>query len=241
MKQSPIEAADQFIDDQFPHSSVVLLGGSSGRGEETPFSELDLVIIDPTISYAYRESFEVLGWMIETFVYNQSSYLDYFQIGYETANPSLLRMCIEGKVIRDDGFANQLKKEAEEWYQRGPKALTEEDVLQFRYRITDLLDDVAGAQVPEEALCAVQALFPLVAEFLLRMNGYWNGKSKWLFRRLQQLDHRLGKKYVKIFEDYYISKQEQPFIHGMEELIEPFGGRLFAGFALGKEQVSQTE
>lgn len=234
------EAARQFVDEFFPSCQVALLAGSVIRGQETPTSDLDLVIIDKNLPYAYRENFFACGWKIETFVYNRTSYRDFFQKNYETANPVLLTMCIEGVIIRDDGFAATLKKEAQEWYDRGPAPLTEEEILKNRYLITDLLDDLEGTEREDEALWIVNSLFPLAARFVMRFNRHWTGDGKWMFRRLQQLDRERAQKYVKMFEKYYLTRQKEPLIAFLKEWIRPCGGRLFAGYSQGKRRNEAT-
>jgi hypothetical protein len=57
-----------------------------------------------------------------------------------------------------------------------------------------------------------------------------------MFRRLQQLDRALAQKYVKMFEEYYLTKRKEPLMAFFEEMIDPCGGRLFAGFSQGKER-----
>ena len=62
------------ITSHFPNCDVALLGGSVARGEATKTSDLDIVIIDPSLSSCYRESFYSNGWPVEVFVHNFETY-----------------------------------------------------------------------------------------------------------------------------------------------------------------------
>ncbi len=46
----PIEAAQNIITLQFPNCDVALLGGSVARGEATKTSDLDIVIVDQSLT-----------------------------------------------------------------------------------------------------------------------------------------------------------------------------------------------
>ena len=46
----PIEAAQNIITSQFPNCDVALLGGSVARGEATKTSDLDIVIVDQSLT-----------------------------------------------------------------------------------------------------------------------------------------------------------------------------------------------
>ncbi len=56
MKIPPLEAAKTFIAMHFPTCKAALLAGSASREEHKENSDLDLVIIDDSLSSAYRES-----------------------------------------------------------------------------------------------------------------------------------------------------------------------------------------
>ena len=60
----PIEAAQNIITLQFPNCDVALLGGSVARGEATKTSDLDIVIVDQSLTSCYRESFYSNGYLL---------------------------------------------------------------------------------------------------------------------------------------------------------------------------------
>jgi predicted nucleotidyltransferase len=69
VKQPGIEAAKQFVSNHFPNCDVAILTGSATRGEETPYSDLDILVISDDDPSAYVEAFHEYGWMIEILVH----------------------------------------------------------------------------------------------------------------------------------------------------------------------------
>ncbi|WP_018932420.1 hypothetical protein [Gracilibacillus lacisalsi] len=112
---SPREAAGKFIQNRFRNCQGALLAGSVIRGEATKTTNLDIVIFDCNIQAAYRESIIDLGWNIEIFVHNLTSYKDFLASDCESARPSFPRMVVEGEVIIDKGIITSIKNEAKEW------------------------------------------------------------------------------------------------------------------------------
>lgn len=58
MNMSAIEVAKQFVSTHFPDCSVAILTGSASRGEETPYSDLDILIISDSEPSAYVQAFK---------------------------------------------------------------------------------------------------------------------------------------------------------------------------------------
>ena len=70
----PIEAATSIP------NCVALLGGSVARGEATKTSDLDIVIVDQSLTSCYRESCYSNGWPVEVFVHNFETYKTFFKM-----------------------------------------------------------------------------------------------------------------------------------------------------------------
>lgn len=75
-----IDAAQNIITLQFSNCDVALLGGSVARGEATKTSDLDIVIVDQSLTSCYRESFYSNGWPVEVFVHNFETYKTFFKM-----------------------------------------------------------------------------------------------------------------------------------------------------------------
>ncbi|MBD7946249.1 nucleotidyltransferase domain-containing protein [Psychrobacillus sp. AK 1817] len=233
-KNDPIAVANHFIQQYYPHCQGAILAGSIVRGEGTSTSDLDIVIFDNSILSAFRESFYVEGWPVEVFIHNLSSYKHYFELDCERAKPSLPKMIVEGMVLKDDGLLSSIQGEARLLLSNGPKEWSKATITLKRYFLTDVLDDFIGSTTPEEDIFIVHTLLELASEFVLRVNRQWVGTSKWGYRALKQFDESFAHKFIEVFDAYYKHRDKVKIIELVDEILEPFGGRLFEGFSLGK-------
>ncbi|WP_456279214.1 nucleotidyltransferase domain-containing protein [Bacillus sp. AK128] len=233
-KLNPIEAAQLFISKQYPNCQGALLAGSVVRGEATETSDLDIIIFDQEKRSSYRESLIDVGWKIEVFVHNLDSYKIYFKCDAERARPSLPRMVVEGMVIKDIGVVDTIKREAQELLDNGPVNWSGEMIKTKQYFISDALDDLIGSTDRAEEIFIAQTLSELVSEFVLRTNRKWIGSSKWVIRSLRQYDARFTERFVYAFDTFYKTGDKTKVIQLVDDTLQPYGGRLFEGFSLGK-------
>ncbi|MEC5424316.1 nucleotidyltransferase domain-containing protein [Virgibacillus sp. C22-A2] len=231
----PVKAARKFIENYFPYCDGALLAGSVVRGEATKTSDLDIVIFDKTYSSSYRESLIVYDWPIEVFAHNLNSYQEYFASDFKRARPSLPRMVSEGIILKDKGIIDSIKSEAKELLSKGPEKWSMEIINTKRYFITDTLDDFIGCSNRAEGIFIANTLAELVSEFVLRTNNKWIGASKWIVRSLREHDTKFAEQFVEAFDKFYRSSAKDKVINLVDEVLEPYGGRLFNGFSLGKE------
>lgn len=234
-RATPVEAAHQFIIKYFPNCQGALLAGSVVRGEATDTSDLDIVIFEKNIRSAYRESFIAFNWAIEIFVHNLSTYKHFFNTDCERARPSLPRMVSEGIILRDEGIIVSIKKEAKEILEKGPNEWSIETINSKRYFITDALDDFIGSSNRAEEIFIANTLAELVSEFVLRTNGKWIGASKWIVRSLKHYNEEFAIHFVEAFDIFYKSGNKKLVIELVNNVLQPFGGKLFDGFSLGKK------
>ncbi|BCA31964.1 nucleotidyltransferase domain-containing protein [Bacillus cereus] len=230
-----IDAAQNIITLQFSNCDVALLGGSVARGEATKTSDLDIVIVDQSLTSCYRESFYSNGWPVEVFVHNFETYKTFFKMDCDRGRPSLPQLVSEGIALKGEKeIVEKLKKEANDLLHKGPAKWTEETIKQKRYFITDTLDDFIGATKREEELFIANLLADLVHEYVLRVNGRWLGSSKWFIRVLKRYDEQYANKFVAAFDYFYKTGEKNELIHFIEKTLEQYGGRVFEGFSIGK-------
>lgn len=232
----PIEAAERFINSHFPACSAALLAGSVVRGQANPASDLDIVVFDGTQETSYRESLVAYGWPIEVFVHNLASYRFFFESDKKAAKPSMPRMVQEGIPLKDSGVLAAIKKEAAALLAQGLDEWTPATLRLKRYFMTDVLDDFAGSENRAERLFCANALAELTSEFILRTNRKWTGTSKWLIRSLAEHDPEMAAEFTEAFDRFYRHDETAPVIAFVERILEPFGGRLFEGFSIGKTE-----
>jgi hypothetical protein len=236
MKRLPaIEAAKKFVLETFPTCQAALLGGSVVRGDETITSDLDIVIIDESLRSEYRESFNLHGWPIETFVHNRKTIQVYFQKDCQRARPSLPRMVSEGIPLIDHPIIPSLKEEANNLLRDGPPKWDSQTIDMKRYFLTDALDDFIGSQERGESIFIAGSIGESLHEFVLRTQGQWIGASKWITRALKEYDESVAEDFVEAFDQFYQNGNKQPIVSLVDSVLEPHGGRLFEGFSLGKK------
>lgn len=228
------KAAKLFILIHFPNCHGALLAGSVVRGEATETSDLDIVIFDRNLKSAYRESVIEYGWNIEVFVHNLISYKDFFKSDCERGRPSLPKMVSEGTVLKDSGILDLIKHEANELLDKGPEEWSAETIKIKRYFITDTLDDFIGSNIRAEEIFIANTLAELVSEFVLRTNRQWIGTSKWVVRSIRNYDEKFADQFVEAFDIFYRTGEKSKVIVMVDNILQPFGGRLFQGFSIGK-------
>ena len=110
MKMPGKTAARDFLQQSFPYCDVAFLAGSGAREELTEHSDLDIVILDETQSSSFRQCFFCFDWKIEAFVYNRTYLLFDFEISQQEGIPTILRMCAEGIILKDNGSAEEIQR-----------------------------------------------------------------------------------------------------------------------------------
>jgi hypothetical protein len=233
MKKSIKVAVQTFLSQFFPQCHVALLGGSAAREEMTESSDLDIVIIDETQPSSFRQCYVCLDWKIEAFVYNRTSLSFAFERCRLEGYPSILQMCAEAVILKDDGSAADIIQEAKETIQDGPSEWSKEEADDMRFRITDLLDDLNSSNEYNEQMFTASKLFDIVSEFVLRANGYWLGDGKWMHRSLLHYDSDFCHQYVQTFQTFVKTGNVEPLTTFIDDVLAGHGGRLFEGY---KEQ-----
>jgi predicted nucleotidyltransferase len=233
MRKSAVEAAKCFVIEEFPNSDFAILAGSASRGEETPSSDLDIIIFNAN-SESYRKSFVLYDWRIEAFIHNYQSYLIEFEREKQKGRPILGNMISEGKILKNNNEYLQVKDNAFQHVSSGPVPLTEEYIKASRYFIGDLLDDFIDAKSNEEALITLNNLSLEIPDFILRLNKQWSGRGKGLTRALRSFDEGIYDEFFNSLNEFYIANNKQPFVDFVNRVYKPIGGLLFEGFSTKK-------
>jgi hypothetical protein len=231
-----IEAGQAFIDKYFPECLAAFLAGSVIRGKATSTSDLDIVIITNREGTPYRESFFEFGWPIEAFVNNSSSYRDFFFSNIKRRRPSLPMMCVEGIILRDaDGLAQSIKAEAQMLLEHGPEPLSQREIIDLRYEITDLLDDFVGSEKLGESFFVANDLAVAATNLILGYHRRWIGRGKWVLRALREFDPHLAQQLALALENFYQRGEKESLINFAKQALQLVGGRLFEGYSAGKD------
>jgi hypothetical protein len=228
---SPEEAARGIFGERYAGARVLFLGGSVVRGDATPTSDLDIVVVYEQLPNAYREAFVYGGWPVEAFVHDVATLERFFERDRRSGLPALMSMVSEGVEIPGAGeFSAAWKRRAAELLEAGPPAWDEEELTLRRYRLTDWVDDMRFPRSPEELVATGAYLYQDAAEFYFRTRGLWSAHSKTIPRRLRRADPAFAEKFLRAFDTLFAAKRGEAVVALVEELLEPFGGLLFEGF-----------
>jgi len=228
-----IQVTKEILEHKYPVARVIFLAGSIVRGEGTPSSDLDLVVIFDELPAAYRESFTFQGFPVEAFVHDPET-LNHFlyEVDRTSGIPSLAQMILEGiEVPEADEFSESLKQLAVSAMELGPPELSDEDIRKLRYNITSLVDDIREPRSKDELVASGTELYQALADYYFRSNNLWSAKGKSIPRNLNKADAHLCLRYCSSFEELFAGHPEK-VIALAEEILKPNGGFLFAGHRL---------
>ena len=234
LRSSLIKVATEILESKYADARVLFLAGSIVRGQGTPHSDLDLVVIFDKLPNAYRESFHFQGFPVEAFVHDPET-LNYFlfELDRPSGIPSLAQMILEGIELPEPSEVSQsLKQLAASVMEAGPPGLSDEEVLKLRYNLTGLADDVRQPRSGDELLASGAELYQALADYYFRSNNRWSAKGKAIPRILKQADAELCLRFCSSFDELFSHGQSGRVIALVEELLETNGGFLFDGHRL---------
>jgi hypothetical protein len=232
MGEHIIDLAISIHADRYKDAVAIFAAGSIVRGEGTPFSDLDLVVVYTQVPCAYRESFKCGGYPVEAFIHDPAT-LEYFflEVDRPSGVPVLPQMVVEGiEIPGPSEMSRDLKRRAAALIEAGPPALDSASERRMRYFVSDLLDDLRAPRSQEEVIGAGARLYEQLADYHLRRRGLWSAKGKAIPRVLRQTDPALCAVYCDAFGELFGRGDPQAVIRLAEDLLRDSGGPLFDGF-----------
>ncbi len=223
-----LSVAEKIFASEFPNAACGFVTGSVVSGQQTPSSDIDMVILyNDETSESYRDSFTREGWPVEVFVHNllaQDFFMD------DDMHCTMADMIAKSIVIGPDKeLAEARKAKARAIIARGPKPLVKDRIDFKRYMITDKLHDLKHPRNADESQALLAELYIQLSDFYLLANGKWSGTGKHLVRRMNAEDPSFQKRFSETFTRAFAGD-----ISGLEPLIKevlnPFGGLLFEGY-----------
>jgi hypothetical protein len=227
-----IAVANALKVDRYAAATAVFAAGSIVRGEGTPFSDLDLVVVYPRLDSAYRESLRFEGLPVEAFVHDSGT-LAYFFTELDRASgvPSLAQMVSEGvEIPQASETSRDLKEFAASIIAAGPPALDAPTERRMRYAVSDLIEDLRAPRSRNELIAAGARLYEELADYHLRRQRLWSAKGKSIPRVLRSVDPDVAEKYAESFDSLFARGDAAPVIRLAEELLGLAGGLLFEGY-----------
>ncbi len=229
---SPIFAAKDLFETRYQGAAAVLVAGSVVRGEASMYSDLDLVVIFPSVRAAYRESFTHMGWPVEAFIHDLETLRYFFyRIDQPTGTSTLCEMVKEGLEVPGACKATvEAKDLAEEVLKQGPPALTFEEIEDRRYHISELVDDLRDPRTRHELYAAAARVYGELGDFYCRSRGGWTSAGKGLLKRMKSQDPAMARRFTEAFDKLFQHGLSSGVIGLAEEMLAPYGGFLFDAY-----------
>lgn len=221
---SHLDVTKKILAERHPEAIAAYWAGSLSRGEGTPTSDIDLVVIHKQLTNAWRESFVLCDRLCETFVHDPRSLLVFYAQDAERGVPSLMHMVAEGVSLIDGAIGAQLQAEAGLRLSNGPRPWTQEEVDRSRYIARDLLDDIAGASNPVEIRAIGTSLFVHAFNHHRRVNGRWSATGKHIVRTLRREEGALGEAYLAAFDRLFGCGNAADAVRIVREIYASSGG-----------------
>ena len=234
VRPDPLKTAASVLQERYPNCLGAFVGGSIFRGEETDTSDIDVVVLyDNSFDDVHRASVVVDGWPIEFFVQSiqaQDHFLEKDRLRGMCVMPDLIASSRAVPTLSPEMI--EQRRKAEQIIANGPPTLTTVDIDRRRYAITDLLDDLVGADKVAVKNAVLARLHDKLGDFYLRAGGRWSGEGKALLRCLKAADKSYAERFEDAFEAAFagIESGVTGVVSLADETLAQHGGRLWAGY-----------
>jgi len=200
LAERALAAARRCVASRYDGAAFAYVAGSIMRGEGTKFSDIDLVVVFPSLERAWRESFTLEGFPVEAFVHDEQTLAHYLHADADSGYPIMANMVATGSIVGPDiERARAVQAKAAGMLAAGPKPLAGPAYDALRYQVTDLADDLRGVRPPEEIAAIAALLYQKLADLILLGRGAWSGRGKWAPRVMKTLDAQLATEFDAAF------------------------------------------
>ncbi|EJT04790.1 nucleotidyltransferase domain-containing protein [Rhizobium sp. CCGE 510] len=225
-----LAAARRCVASRFAGAAFAYVAGSLMRGDGTAFSDIDLVVVFPSLERAWRESFTEDGFLVEAFVHDEQTLAHYLHADAESGCPVMVTMVATGSIVGPDfDSAHIVQAKAANMLAAGPKPLAGASYEMLRYHVTDLADDLRGSRRPEEIAAIAAQLYQKLADLILLGRGAWTGRGKWAPRLIRELNAELAIEFDAAFR-LAAGGDAARFLALADCELGLHGGRYFEGF-----------
>jgi len=223
--------ANALFKSRYKEAEFCVAAGSIMQGYGTEFSDLDLVIIYPTIETAFRESFTYLGMPIEAFIHDYETLQSFMDSDFEEGHAIMLHMVATGVAVpKETEYSTRLKAYALAILAAGPPRPDQKTLDDLCYAVSDLIDDLKGTRPPYEKRAILYSLYLKIGELRLRTAGKFLTSGKRLARALKECEALFFDGLESVREHAHKGEVSAQDIHGLTALLDSLGGYLFDGY-----------
>ncbi len=231
-KHSPLYVTKDLIETRYKGAQVIFLAGSVMRGEASTYSDIDIVVIYPQLTNAFRESFFHLDWPVEAFVHDPETLRYFFyKVDHLAGSSTLAEMVSEGlETPGPTPFSTDIKTMADAVIKQGPPALTTDQISDRRYHISELVDDIREPRSRQELNAAACAIYTELSDYYFRTRNLYSSSGKAILKRLKKSDPVFFRKFTEAFDLLFSIGRAEKVIELAEGLLSPQGGFLFDSY-----------
>ncbi|MEM8849058.1 MAG: nucleotidyltransferase domain-containing protein [Pseudomonadota bacterium] len=226
MALPPTDLAETLLRTRYPGAEAAFWAGSLSRGEGTPTSDLDLVVLYPGLEHAWRETVETQGRLCDLFVHDPISLEIFFAKDVDRGRPTLMQMVAEGISLRPGALADNAKAMARRVLDDGPRVWSQAEIDRSRFLLGDLLDDLRGASDVTEIRSIGVALYAPLFEHHRRTRRVWSAGGKQIARTLLREEGAFGRQFLSAFDTLFERGDAQGVIDLTGLITTPSGGVL---------------
>lgn len=230
LAERALAAAEHALAKRFDGAAYAFVSGSIMRGQGTRTSDIDLVVVFPTLERAWREAFIEGEFPVEAFVQDPQTLAHYLHADAETGRPIMAHMVATGTVIGPQlALAEAIQAKAARLLADGPAPFAGPKAESLLYFVSDLVEDLRDERPPAETAAAAASLYPILADLMLFGRGAWSGRGKWVPRLLRQLDGDLADAFDNAFR-LAVEGDAERLVALAESELARHGGPLFDGY-----------
>ncbi|MEV0279917.1 hypothetical protein AB0I22_26490 [Streptomyces sp. NPDC050610] len=161
-------------------------------------SDLDMVVVTGPRESPYRQSLHWAGQPVEVLVHDERTLAAYCDDNPARRWPGIPRLIAEGTVVSERGaLGRRLQTERRRQLTEGPAAASPAELEAHRYELTDQIDDLAGAEDPDEIAFISCRVLTRTAQLALLAGRHWQGAGKWMLRELRDQDPDLTERLAQ--------------------------------------------
>jgi hypothetical protein len=204
LRHSPIFIAQDLLQNRYEGALGLFVAGSVVRGEASQYSDLDLVVIYPSVDHAYRESFMFREWPVEANIHDPETLRYFLEVVHPACGrPELHQMMIEGLAFGDGKALELTRNLAQESFNRGPTELSEDEITQRRYQIQELTEDLKAPRGRSELIAAASLLYHELGDYYFRSQNLWSARGKAIPRHLKRTDIEYYQEFSEAFDGLF--------------------------------------
>jgi predicted nucleotidyltransferase len=204
--------------------------GSASRGEQTAFSDVDIIVLFDRLSRARRETFRQGGWLVDAQIHDVETLNHLVVTDARLGSSIVAKMIVDGIVVPKMTTRSELIVQvASKLIAAGPPP---QDFSGVRYMVANIITDLKQTQDRHEILALGVDLYKMLATFYFRSKQEWAVSKKMIPKVLKVLDPDMEQRLHKVFITLFADSDYAPVVQLAEDLLASVGGPIYENFQM---------